>query len=166
MILRNANMEEADKAYQCIDDVRDYHNSLGFVQWHPGYPTLQTIKNDIEIGIGYVFADGDDIYGYCCIVIGDEPAYHVIDGAWKTDKPYAVVHRMAFSKERRGNGLSGKAFILIKNFCLENGIEAIRVDTQNENTVMQHILEQEGFKYCGLITFDGGPKLAYEWDWQ
>lgn len=29
---------------------------------------------------------------------------------------------------------------------------------------MQHILEREQFAYCRLIQFDGGPKLAYEWD--
>ena len=71
---------------------------------------------------------------------------------------------MAFSRNARGKGLSGKAITLIKNFCIKNGIEAIRVDTQDENKVMQHILVREGFEYCGLITFDGGPKLAYEWD--
>ena len=88
----------------------------------------------------------------------------MVDGAWKTDRPYAVVHRMAFSQHVRRKGLSGKAFTLIKDFCDENGIDAIRVDTQDENKVMQHILEREGFEYCGLVTFDGGPKLAYECD--
>ena len=102
--------------------------------------------------------------GYCCIIIGDEPAYHVIDGSWKTDHPYAVVHRMAFKKECRGRALSKEAIALIKEYCLANGIKAIRVDTQDENKVMQHILDREGFEYCGLVTFDGGPKLAYEWD--
>ena len=33
-----------------------------------------------------------------------------------------------------------------------------------KNKVMQQILRREGFEYCGLIQFDGGPKLAYEWD--
>ena len=54
MILRNARAEEAKAAYQCIEDARVYHSSFRFVQWHPGYPTLQTIKDDIEAGIGYV----------------------------------------------------------------------------------------------------------------
>ena len=98
------------------------------------------------------------------MLIGDEPAYHVIDGSWKTDRPYAVVHRMAFSQNSRGNGLSGSAFSLIKDFCAKNGIESIRIDPQEENKVMQHILTREGFEYCGLILFDGGPNLAYEWD--
>lgn len=166
MILRNASEDEAAIAYKCIEDARVYHSSLGFVQWHPEYPTLLTIKDDIKAGIGYVFADDNAVYGYCCIIIGDEPAYRVIDGAWKTDRPYAVVHRMAFSHQSRGKGLSEKAFALVKNFCAERGIESIRVDTQAENKVMQHILDREGFQYCGLIAFDGGPKLAYEWDRQ
>lgn len=60
--------------------------------------------------------------------------------------------------------MSKKAFALIKDFCAENGIGAIRVDTQDENKIMQNILVREGFEYCGLITFDGSEKLAYEWD--
>ncbi len=164
MLLRKATMDEAKLCYQCIEDAREYHNSMGFVQWHPGYPTLATIGDDIKASIGYVFEEENEIYGYCCIIIGNEPAYQVIDGKWKTDRPYAVVHRMAFSRNARGKGLSAKAIELIKNFCIENGIEAIRVDTQDENKVMQHILLREGFEYCGLITFDGGLKLAYEWD--
>lgn len=165
MILRNAHQSEAAACYQCIEDARAYHRSLGFVQWHPGYPTLHTIEDDIRNGVGFVFTEDKEILGYCCIIIGDEPAYHVIDGAWKTDRAYAVVHRMAFSHNSRGKGLAGKAFSLIKEFCIENGIEAIRIDTQEENKVMQHLVVREGFAYCGAVTFDGGPKLAYEWDY-
>ena len=164
MILRKARKGEEHTAYQCIEDARAYHKSLGFVQWHPNYPTLSSIAGDIENGNGFVFAEDDVILGYCCIMIGDEPAYRVIDGAWKTERTYAVVHRMAFAEHSRGKHLSSKAFSLIKEHCIENGIGAIRVDTQDENKVMQHILTKEGFAYCGLVTFDGGPKLAYEWD--
>lgn len=164
MELRIAKFCEAELCYQCVEDARDYHKSMGFVQWHPDYPTQQTILDDIANSIGYVFVDGCEIVGYCCIIIGDEPAYHHIDGAWKTDRAYAVVHRMAFIRGARGRGLSKQAFDLIKEFCLSNHIQAIRLDTQDENKVMQHILFREGFEYCGLIQFDGGPKLAYEWD--
>ena len=164
MELRKAAQNEAEICYQCIEDARAYHKSLGFEQWHPDYPTLQTILDDISDGTGYVFVSDAGVIGCACIIIGDEPAYHVIDGAWKTDRPYAVVHRMAFSKSARGGGLSKEAFHLIKDLCAREQIDAIRVDTQAENAVMQHILAREGFQYCGLIQFDGGPKLAYEWD--
>ena len=164
MIMRNALPSEAAICYQFIEEAREFHHSMGFVQWHPGYPTFDIIMNDIENNVGYVFSEDGRILGYCCIIIGDELAYYNIEGAWKTSQSYAVVHRMAFGAEARGQGLSGKAFSLIKAFCRDNSIDAIRVDTQEENKIMQHILEREGFEYCGFILFDGGPKLAYEWD--
>lgn len=164
MKLREAKIGEAEACYRCIEDARAYHKSMGFEQWHADYPTLQTVLDDIARHIGYVFKVDGEIVGYCCIIIGDEQAYRQIDGAWKTNRPYAVVHRMAFNQNARGRGLSKSAVDLIKSYCLSNGIDAIRVDTQGENKVMQHILAREGFEFCGIIQFDGGPKLAYEWD--
>lgn len=164
MELRKAKANEAEICYQCIEDARAYHKSLGFEQWRPDYPTRETILEDIAQNMGYTFVDEQGIIGYCCIIIGDEPAYRQIEGAWKTNRPYAVVHRMAFNKKARGGGRSKEAFDLIKELCLAKNIHAIRVDTQDENKVMQHILVREGFAYCGLIQFGGGPKLAYEWD--
>lgn len=156
-------MEEAGACYQCIEDARAYHKSQGFEQWHKDYPTPKTIRDDIADGSGCAFTEGGALIGYCCIFTGDEQAYHDIDGAWKTGRPYAVIHRMAFSARERGRGLSHEALNLIKAYCRNLGIDAIRVDTQGENKVMQHVLEREGFAYCGLIQFNG-PKLAYEWD--
>lgn len=162
--LRKALNNEAQTCYSFIEFARAYHKSLGIEPWHKDYPTLKTIKDDIKNGVGYVFTIGDKPLGYCCLIIGDEPAYKIIDGKWITNKKYAVIHRITFGEESLGKGLSKDAFHLLKEHCKENGIYAIRVDTQKENTVMQHILLREGFIYCGLITFDGGLKLAYEWD--
>ena len=163
MILRNARLDETETCYQFVQDAIAYQRSLGFVQWHEGYPGRDLIEHDIENGIGYVFAEEDRLLGYCCILVGEEPAYRDIKGAWKTDLPYAVVHRMAFGAETRGHGFSKAAFSLIKDLCLEKGIDAIRIDTHNDNKVMQHILAREGFVYCGQVMYDG-PKLAFEWD--
>ena len=164
MIIRKAIRGEESVCYGFIEEARAYHKAAGFEQWHPSYPTLQTIEEDVRKGIGFVFAEGDALLGYGCIVIGDEPVYRRIEGAWKTERPYAVVHRMAFGNGSRGKGLAHQAVSLIKEYCRENGTDAIRVDTQGENKVMQHVLEKEGFLFCGHVIFDGGPKLAYEWD--
>lgn len=163
MQLAKAKPCQTEECFACIQDAKDYQKSLGFTQWHSGYPTKKTIIDDIAQGIGYVFLDGQRVLGYCCIIIGEEPAYRQIEGDWKTDRPYAVIHRMAFSKNARGKGLSKQAMNLIKEFCLSNGVYAIRVDTHKQNIVMQRVLNREGFKFCGHVWFDG-IKLAYEWD--
>lgn len=163
MILRLANKNEATACYRFINDARAYHKSMGFEQWRPDYPTQQTIHDDIHSGYGYVFEEDAIPVGYCCIIMEEEPAYRHIEGQWVTQNPYAVVHRMAFGTEKRGRGLSHAAFLTIKSLCLSAGIHSIRVDTQEENKVMQHILEKEGFVFCGIIQFGGGPKRAYEW---
>ena len=51
MELQTARQNDATKYYQCIEDARAYHKSLGFEQWHPDYPTRQTILDDISRGI-------------------------------------------------------------------------------------------------------------------
>ena len=103
-----------------------------------------------------------DIAGYMCIDFSGEPAYANIEGKWNTEMPYAVVHRMAFSERYRGKGLSSVALTLVENLCLSKGVNCIRVDTDFQNTRMQHILEKSGFSKCGVIVFQGSGKLAYD----
>ena len=163
MIMRKARAEEIDICFGFTESAKAYQQSLGFTQWSAIYPTRQMIEQDVADGVGYVFTEGDTLLGYCCMIVGDEPAYHAIDGAWKTNRPYAVIHRLAFGDGYRGKGLSKAAFSLIKDACIQAGVYAIRIDTKSENIVMRHIFEREGFVFCGIVDF-GGPKLAYEWD--
>ncbi len=65
---------------------------------------MNTFQDDIEQRIGYVIMDNKVIAGYIYIDFSGEPAYEKIEGTWKTDKPYAVVHRWAFSEKYR-NGI-------------------------------------------------------------
>ena len=40
----------------------------------------------------------------------------------------------------------------------------IRIDTHDDNKVMQHLIERSGFRKCGTIyVFDGTPRIAYQW---
>ena len=88
MKIRKARRAEAEICYSFINDAREYHAQLGFVQWHEGYPVLKTIIDDVNAGIGYAFVDeNDNPIGYFCIIVGDEPAYKVIEGAWLNDNP-------------------------------------------------------------------------------
>ena len=80
-------------------------------------------------------ADGE-IAGYLCIDFSGEPAYAQIEGRWSAQRPYAVVHRMAFRSKFRGTGLVDRAFALVEALCLEKQVPYLRVDTDFPNKRM------------------------------
>lgn len=161
MNLRLARKEDAEECYKILDEGREYQKSMGFEQWLSEYPVLQTVLDDVDEGIGYVIEDEQGIIGYCAIIFTGEPAYPSIEGQWKSDLPYAVVHRIAFGDSRRGTGISKEAFRLIKDFCFSK-VKSLRIDTMDENKVMRHVVSREGFQYCGIVYYNGSPRLAYE----
>ncbi len=161
-LLALAKWEDVEKCYAIIQEAKQFQKAQGFTQWTEGYPNLDTIRQDVEMGKGYVVTCGDQIAGYMCIDFSGEPAYENIEGKWNTDLPYAVVHRMAFSRNFRNQGLSGVTFSLIEDLCRSKGVRSIRVDTDFPNKRMQHILEKNGFSQCGVIVFQGSGKLAYD----
>jgi hypothetical protein len=86
-----------------------------------------------------------------------EPTYRVIEGAWGSDAPYGVVHRIASDGTRKGVGA----------FCINWAYEQcghLRIDTHGDNIVMQNLLKKLGYVYCGIIhvTQDNDPRLAFE----
>ncbi len=160
--LEKAGVNDVELCSQIIDEGRQFQREQGFVQWTEDYPNIDTIRSDVELGIGYVLKEDGVIAGYMCIDFSGEPAYKQIEGKWSCELPYAVVHRMAFSSKFRGIGLVDTAFAHIEALCLDKKVSYIRVDTDFENKRMQHILEKNHFSKCGVIVFQGSGKLAYD----
>lgn len=128
-------------------------------QWaEKGYPAATLLKDDIEKGELYVMEKADRICGVFAFPIGPDPTYEVIrEGEWMTDsRSYGTIHRLA------GNG---KYHGLLKA-CTEFGFsltDVIRIDTHEDNLIMQRQIKKCGFVYCGMINAaDGTPRLAYE----
>ena len=148
--------------YDILDQGRAFQREQGFMQWTDSYPNPDTIRDDIQNGTGYVVKVDGEIAGYMCIDFAGEPAYRVIEGRWHAEGPYAVVHRMSFSRKFRGRGLTGKTFPLIESLCLQRQVRIIRIDTGLPNQRMQHILEKNGFCQCGIVYYQNGQRIAYD----
>ena len=96
------------------------------------------------------------IVAYFALLPSPEPTYDVIDGAWLTDEPYGVIHRMASYPEVHG------IFSTVINYAASRYAH-LRIDTHRDNRIMQHLIEKHGFTYCGIIWLeDGTERLAYE----
>lgn len=163
--LRRATQAEAFEAMNLIDQAKAFLKEQGIDQWQKGYPDLPCIERDLACGKGYFMVDERDrAAAYMCIDFDGEPAYRTLSGAWLTgdEARYAVVHRLAVDRACRGRGLASQAFLLVQAMCAEEGAASIRVDTDEDNAIMRHIIGKNGFTYCGKIRFDNSDKIAYE----
>ena len=128
------------------------------VQWE-GYPTRDNLLGDIGREVSYLVLDVATAVGTFALVPGIEPTYGYIDhGRWiDAATPYATLHRMAKAPGRAGIAEAAFAFAKQRHAHL-------RVDTHATNRPMRHLMEREGFVYCGIIYMpDGSPRMAYEW---
>ena len=139
-------------------------------QWSaPGFPDDSLLLRDIARGGGFVILSGaeggnachsgldpESPIAYFALLPSPEPTYDVIDGAWLTDEPYGVIHRMASYPEVHG------IFSTIIDYAASRYAH-LRIDTHRDNRIMQHLIEKHGFTYCGIIWLeDGTERLAYE----
>ena len=69
---------------------------------------------------------------------------------------------MVVDDSYKGQGLAKQFFEQIETFVYARGILSIRVDTDNDNNIMKHLIEKSGYVYCGTIWFDNSVKIAYQ----
>lgn len=157
-MIRKAVVEDIDALRLVYDEARERMIDSGNQrQWAPGYPPLSLIESEIEAGFLYVIEqDGKVIAAFS--IIGKEPTYDTIyDGSWpEGDYEYVTIHRVAGKREA--------------HHVLKSAIETasklssvIRIDTHEDNKVMQALIKKYGFRYCGKITLRNGQmRLAFQ----
>lgn len=125
-------------------------------QWGAEYPQRELLEEDIERDGLYVIVDGTQIRGVFMFVIGPDPTYAIIeDGAWHSDETYGTIHRIA------GDGTGG-IFDACLKFC-RGRCNYLRIDTHENNRIMQHVVTKAGFRRCGIIYTDNGtPRIAFD----
>ncbi len=127
-------------------------------QWGTFHPAFSMLEEDVELGRLYVIERDDGIAGVFMFEIGEDPTYIEIDnGSWLDDSPYGVIHRIAARIGAKGVVREAMNFALTR-------IGHIRIDTHENNKIMQHVLEKNGFRHRGVIyVYDGTPREAYEY---
>ena len=124
-------------------------------QWKDSHPLLEMIEDDIRNKNNYLIKRGDEILGVFALLEGPDETYHYIEGEWLNDEPYYVIHRIASSYKEKGILKLASDFAFSKT-------NNLRIDTHEENKVMRHLLEKNGFKQCGVIYLkNGDPRIAY-----
>ena len=125
-------------------------------QWGMTYPDAELLQEDLSEDRLYVVTCGDKVCGVFMFTIGADPTYALIeDGAWHSDALYGTIHRIA------GDGTGG-VFRACLDYC-KNRINYLRIDTHENNKIMQHAVTKAGFRHCGIIYADDGtPRIAFD----
>lgn len=159
MYIQQATTADTNKILTIIDEARTIMRENGnMTQWTNGYPSRETILEDITNEHAFVCIEGEETVGYFCLMLGKNPDtnYNIIEGNWLNENPYGVIHRLASG--RTVKGIAQKAFDFA--FTKTNNI---KVDTLHENIPMQNFLKKNGFEYCGVIyVSDGTPRDAFQ----
>lgn len=126
-------------------------------QWGTEHPREEILWEDIEKQQLYLLVMREKICGVFALVFGIDPTYLQIEGGcWCSDTPYATIHRIA------GNGLEKGIFEAAISYAADK-IPHLRIDTHQENLVMQHLIEKHGFSRRGIIYVrDHSPRIAYD----
>ena len=158
MKIRKAQDTEIGILMEKYENARRFMEEHGNpTQWGKTYPTRACVEEDIREGNCYVCEEEERIIGVFYYRPGNDPTYEVIEGGeWISGAPYGVVHRIMSDGTVKGTA----------SFCLEWALKQcgnLRIDTHRDNTVMQRLLQKNGFSYCGIIHIeDGSERLAYQ----
>ncbi len=156
MEIRNTTLADLDEVMEIYRKARQFmraHDNP--TQWLGGKPTREQIEDDIAKQQSFVCINEGKIVGVLCFFVGTDPTYKVIEGEWLSDDTYAVVHRIASNGEVKGTG----TFMMEWAFA---NFGNVRIDTHEDNYVMQNMLKKLGYTYCGIIHLaNGEPRLAF-----
>lgn len=157
-MIRNAETADLPVIQAIYAHARQFMFKTGNpTQWTDGYPSEALLRNDIENHNLYVVEEDGRICGVFAFIIGPDETYARIEqGMWLSEREYGTIHRVA------GDGTVHGLLSRIVSYC-EKTIPHLRIDTHQDNQIMQHAIRKCGFSRCGIIyVSDGSPRIAYE----
>lgn len=164
MEFKKATKEDLPKIMEIIGQAKEFFKTKGINQWQDNYPNEEVITDDINKGESYILVKDDKIIGTVAVSFEKEIAYEKIyEGKWLSNNDYCVIHRIAVHNDYKGLGISHNMIKCIERLCIENGINSIKIDTDENNNIMKGMLKKNSFEYCGLIYYENNnKKIAFE----
>ena len=158
-VIRPAAMDDLPELLALYAKARDFMAAHGNpTQWGNSSPAVWVLEEDMRRKRLFICEREGKVCGVFAFPIGADPTYEKVEGGgWLSDAPYGTIHRLAGEETERG------IFEECLSWCRKQ-IGHIRIDTHENNGIMRHLIEKNGFVRCGIIhVADGSPRIAYEW---
>ena len=159
MTIRKAKASDIDRIFEIYGIAKEFMKATGNPhQWAGRYTSAAEIEPDIENGVCYVIEEDGTVHAVFALIPGPEFDYEngELDGGWLNDEPYATIHKVA------SDGILKGVVTKVTEFCRQK-YSNLRIDTHQDNKVMQHCILRQGFVPCGLLHRpDGEYRLVYQ----
>lgn len=159
IIIKNASISDLDEILKIYENARKFMEKAGNpTQWGKNHPSKELLlsfisNNSLYIGVN----EKNEIEFVFAFIIGEDPTYSYIEGKWGSNEKYGTIHAVVSSFK------SKNIFKIIFDFCLSK-INYIRIDTHENNIVMQKAIIKNGFKKRGIIYVrDHSSRIAFDY---
>jgi ribosomal protein S18 acetylase RimI-like enzyme len=144
----NSNLDDLDMIFDFYDDAIAFQKTVYDKQWL-GFDKAMIIE-EIKENRQYKIMQGDEVVGIFAVTFNDEQL-------WKerSVEPAIYIHRIVTHSKFRGSGSVSKIVDWAKNFCQENQLEYIRLDTWADNAKLVNFYVKSGFTYLKNIDIRG-----------
>lgn len=166
-MLRTTKKDELDCVMKIIEDGREFLKEQGVNQWQHGVPSRDTIINDINERISYVYEKSGEIVATAMLTTFDVD-YENYSTFWIGNSSYLAIHRLATVKKYRAQGIAREFLEAIYLFAKSQNIKFLRIATHLDNKIMRKFLSGFGFEERGLMKLtmknilDDKERVAYE----
>lgn len=152
MRLQQATLQDNTSILAFYDDVIDRTPDIGrHAWWQKGkHPTAEGVRAYIEEGSIYLCRKAGAIVAVMALTPYQGEDYHPVE--WTRNLPddeVAVIHILAVSPDRQGEGIGERMVRGALRIARERGKKSLRLDTLLSNTPAQRLYERLGFVRCG-----------------
>jgi len=121
-----------------IGMMRDFYAHEGLVfEEAAARRALEGIINDSSFGRVVLICNEDDVIGYAVLTFGYSLEFHGRD---------AFVDEVYLREQFRGQGIGQRVLAYLSEVCAENGVKALHLEVERNNTHAQSAYRKFGFE--------------------
>ncbi len=165
--IKLCSINEADELFEIYEQCRRAMQAAGIFQWQNEYPTIDTVKQDIEDKTlyGYYAKDIEDgkCLGAVCVSTHQDEEYKEMK--WEgPNENVVVIHRLAVNPEFQAKGIARLLMDFAEEHAKKEKYSAIRLDSYSQNKRALKFYENRGYQKRGECFFAGRdmPFYCYE----
>lgn len=150
MSVRLAIKEDYQTIFELFQDCAQFMINKGINQWNEHYPRKVDINRNIANNEVWVFLIDAEIAGTITLNQEGSPEYDKIN--W-SNSTFCVVHRLAVHPKFQRMGIAKTLMNFAETYCLNNGIDSIRLDTYTKNKGSMTLYKNLNFEKLGFVYF-------------